>query len=82
MPRNSPWSSARTASPTAPWSTALEDGAAAGPQVLRIPFDPGDLQKAYTVQLRRKTRPSAGIPTNQVLIHEIKNGTPYLLRTP
>ncbi|MBK7723662.1 MAG: hypothetical protein IPI32_16030 [Austwickia sp.] len=62
--------------------TALEDGAAAGPQVLRIPFDPGDLQKAYTVEFRRKTGWSAGIPTNQVLIHEIKNGTPYLLRTP
>lgn len=61
--------------------SALEDAASASPQVIRIPFDPADRQHMYTVEFRRRTGWSAGIPANQVLIHEIKNGTPYLLRT-
>ncbi|MBW4717165.1 hypothetical protein [Saccharothrix obliqua] len=53
----------------------------AGPQLLRIPFDPADPFRYYTVEYRAKTGWSAGIPANTVLIHEVRNGTPYLLRT-
>lgn len=60
---------------------ALETPTAAGPQLVRIPFNPGDLFNYYTVEYRRKTGWSAGIPANTVLLHEVRNGTPYLLRT-
>lgn len=59
----------------------LEVPAAAGPQLLRIPFNPGDLFNYYTVEYRRKIGWSAGIPGDTVLLHEVRNGTPYLLRT-
>ncbi|GGM58224.1 hypothetical protein GCM10011608_48970 [Micromonospora sonchi] len=60
---------------------ALETPAAAGPQLVRIPFNPGDLFNYYTVEYRRKTGWSAAIPADTVLLHEVRNGTPYLLRT-
>jgi hypothetical protein len=59
----------------------LEVQGASGPLMIRIPFDPGDLFHAYTVEFRRRTGWSAGIPADTVLLHEVKNGTPYLLRT-
>ena len=51
----------------------LEVPAASGPQLVRIPFDPGDLFRAYTVEFRRRTGWSAGIPNDTVLIHESLN---------
>lgn len=63
------------------WLAALETPAASGTQLLRIPFNPGDLFNYYTVEFRRKTGWSAGIPADTVLLHEVRNGTPYLLRT-
>ncbi|MEV7330557.1 hypothetical protein [Micromonospora sp. NPDC093244] len=59
----------------------LEVPAASGPQLVRIPFDPADLFHYYTVEFRRKTGWSAGIPADTVLLHEVRNGTPTLLRT-
>ncbi|MET7864714.1 hypothetical protein [Micromonospora taraxaci] len=59
----------------------LEVPAASGPQLIRIPFDPADLFHYYTVEFRRKTGWSAGIPADTVLLHEVRNGTPTLLRT-
>ncbi|OLR94034.1 hypothetical protein [Actinokineospora bangkokensis] len=55
-------------------------GAGSGPLVVRIPFNPNDLHNYYTVEYRRKTGWSAGIPADIVLIHEVRGGTPYLLR--
>lgn len=43
-----------------------------GPLLVRIPFDPSDLQRHYTVEFRRKIRWDAGIPQDTVLIHEIQ----------
>ncbi len=43
-----------------------------GSLLVRIPFDPGDLQRHYTVEFRRKIRWDAGIPQDTVLIHEIQ----------
>jgi len=60
---------------------ALETPAATGPQLVRIPFNPGDLFNYYTVEYRRKTGWSAGIPADTVLLHEVRDGTPYLIRT-
>jgi hypothetical protein len=59
----------------------LEVPGASGPQLIRIPFDPNDLTRYYTVEFRKKTAWSQAIPADIVRIHEIKNGTPYLLRT-
>jgi phage terminase large subunit-like protein len=59
----------------------LSQPGTAGPQLLRIPFDPGDLGHYYTVEFRRKAGLDIGIPQNIVLITEVKNGTSYLLRT-
>ncbi len=58
----------------------LEVPTAPGVQLIRIPFDPNDLFHYYTVEYRRRTGWSAGIPRDTVLIHEVRNGTPYLLR--
>jgi hypothetical protein len=60
--------------------SALETPGTAGVQLLRIPFNAGDLHQYYTVELRRRTGWSAGIPADTALIHEVRNGTPYLLR--
>src|SRR4051812_19838939 len=49
----------------------LEVPAVAGPLLVRIPFDPVDY---YTVEYRRKTGSSAGIPGDTVLLHEIRGG--------
>jgi hypothetical protein len=43
-----------------------------GPLLVRIPFDPGDLQRHYTVEFRRKIRWDAGIPEDIVLIHDVQ----------
>lgn len=59
----------------------LEQPALGGTQLIRVPFDPGDLFHYYTVELRQKTGWSAGIPNDIVLIHEVRGGTPYLMRS-
>ena len=62
--------------------TALEATSvpAGSPRLIRIPFNPGDLHNYYTVEFRRKTGWSAGIPGDIVLIHEVRDGTPFLIR--
>lgn len=59
---------------------SLETQSTAGSLMIRVPFDPGDLNHYYTVEYRRKTGWSRGIPGDTVLFHEVKGGTPYLLR--
>lgn len=54
--------------------------ASTGPLLVRVPFDPADKHHYYTVEYRRKLGWSAGIPADTVLIHEVRNGTPTLLR--
>ena len=51
---------------------AINQPAAAGALFIRIPYDPGDLFRYYTVEYRRQTGWSAGIPADVVLIHEVK----------
>lgn len=51
---------------------ALDHPDAAGYMLVRVPFDPGDLNHYYTVELRRRTTWDAGIPADIVLIHEVK----------
>ncbi|WP_327092194.1 hypothetical protein OIE66_16600 [Nonomuraea sp. NBC_01738] len=48
--------------------------------MLRIPFDAHDLNHYYTVEFRKKTGMSAGIPRDTVLIHEVDKGQPILQR--
>jgi hypothetical protein len=60
---------------------ALEAPSAPGPQLIRIPFNPADPFNYYTVEYRRAVGWSAGIPGDSVLIHEVRGGTPYLLRS-
>jgi hypothetical protein len=54
--------------------------AAAGSLLVRVPYNPGDLFNYYTVEYQRKTGWSNGIPADTVLIHDVKNGRPTLLR--
>ena len=58
----------------------LQDPAAAGPLLVRVPFDPGDVFHYYTVEYQRQQGWSRGIPGDTVLIHEVQNGRPTLLR--
>jgi hypothetical protein len=58
----------------------LQVSAAAGPLLVRVPFDPGDLFHYYTVEFDRKLGSSQAIPNDIVLIHEVRNGQPTLLR--
>lgn len=44
----------------------------AGVLLLRVPFDPGDLFRYYTVEFRRQIGWSSGIPADTVLIHDVK----------
>jgi len=60
--------------------TALEASGSGGTRLIRIPFDPADLHHYYTVELRQKTGWSSAIPATTVLIHEVRNGNPYLQR--
>jgi hypothetical protein len=60
--------------------TALEAATTSGLKLIRIPFNPADLHNYYTVEFRRQTGWSAGIPGDTVLIHEVRNGIPYLIR--
>lgn len=48
---------------------------AAGALLVRVPFDPGDLFRYYTIEFRLRYLWSHGIPDNTVLIHEVKRGT-------
>ncbi len=58
---------------------ALNHPEASGPMLVRVPFDPGDLNHYYTIEFRKKDGGnggwSAGIPANIVLIHEVKKGS-------
>jgi hypothetical protein len=51
---------------------AINQPGAAGALFIRVPYDPGDLFRYYTVEYRRQTGWSAGIPGDAVLIHEVK----------
>lgn len=46
----------------------------AGTKLIRVPFDAGDLFHYYTIELRTRTGSDTGIPTDTVLIHEVKKG--------
>ncbi|MET8054994.1 hypothetical protein ABZU75_46255 [Streptosporangium sp. NPDC005286] len=48
--------------------------------LLRVPFDANDLTRYFTVEFRKKTGVSSGIPNDIALIHELRKGVPYLLR--
>jgi len=59
---------------------ALDHPEAGGYMLVRVPFDPSDLNRYYVVELRRRTTWDAGIPADIVLIHEVKkrdDGTYY-----
>jgi hypothetical protein len=60
---------------------ALESRERSHPRLVKVPFDTEDPNHYYTVEYRRKTSWSEGIPKDVVLIHEIKDGKSYLLRT-
>ncbi len=52
-----------------------------GSIMVRVPFDPANPYRYYTVEYRRKVGWDRGIPADTVLIHEIRdNGIAYLLR--
>ncbi|NUW38305.1 hypothetical protein HTZ77_43955 [Nonomuraea sp. SMC257] len=51
-----------------------------GPLLLRVPFDPNDLNHYYTVEFRKKTGVSEAIPRDIALIHEVDKGKTILLR--
>jgi len=59
---------------------ALSRSGAAEPRLVRVPFDPSDAMRYYTVELRLKAGRDAGIPASTVMIHEVKQGTTYLRR--
>src|SRR4051794_17008504 len=59
---------------------ALQRPSAPGPLLVRVPADPGDLFHYYTVEYQRNLDWSRGIPADTVLIHEVRNGRPTLLR--
>ncbi len=54
---------------------AINHPEAPGALVVRVPFDPGDLFRYYTIEFRRQDRWSAGIPADTVLIHEVKRNS-------
>jgi hypothetical protein len=43
-----------------------------GALLVRVPFDPGDLFRYYTVEFRHKSRWDNGIPADTILIHEVR----------
>jgi len=45
-----------------------------GVKLVRIPFDPGDLFHYYTVEFRMRSAWDAGIPSDTVLVHEVRKG--------
>lgn len=48
----------------------------------RIPFDPADFRRYYTVELRLKEGWDRGIPRDTLLIHEVRsNGLSYLIKS-
>ena len=60
-------------------------GGTGGTRLVRVPFDPGDLFRYYTVEFRQKTGWDNGIPASIVLIHETRKDASnayfsYLLR--
>ena len=59
---------------------ALQQPSATGSLLLRVPFDPADPFHYYTVEFQRRLGWSQGIPADTVLIHEVRNGRPTLLR--
>jgi hypothetical protein len=43
-----------------------------GTRAVRVPFDPSDMYRYYSIELRQPTRWDAGILSPKVLIHEVK----------
>lgn len=60
--------------------SSLQSPTIPGTLLLRVPFDPADLFHYYTVEFSRKLAWEKGIPGDVVLIHEVRNGTPTLIR--
>ena len=60
--------------------TALSNTGGPGYRLVRVPFDPTDLFHYYTVEVRAPTGLDAGTGPLRVLIHEVKDGTSYLIR--
>ncbi|MGW0588814.1 hypothetical protein [Streptosporangium sp. NPDC002607] len=58
----------------------LDQPSKVGTRMVRVPFDAADPFHYYTVEFRKKTGQSAGIPADIVLLHEVKNGVSYLLK--
>jgi len=59
---------------------ALNHPETPGYLLIRIPFDPSDLNRYYTIEFRKKSHWDGGIPNDIVMIHEIKkreDGTYY-----
>ncbi|WP_018348519.1 hypothetical protein [Longispora albida] len=50
------------------------------PVMVRVPISAADPGHYYTIEYRKKTGWDQGIPADQVLIHEIKGTSPYLLK--
>ena len=48
--------------------------------MIRVPFDPSNPSRYYTIEFRRASDWDSGIVSDIVLIHEIKSGVSYLLR--
>ncbi|MEP6799192.1 MAG: reprolysin-like metallopeptidase [Lapillicoccus sp.] len=60
--------------------SSLQSPTIPGTLLLRVPFDPADLFHYYTVEFNRKLAWQKGIPADIVLIHEVQNGIPTLIR--
>lgn len=60
----------------------LDQPGAAGAQLVRVPYDPGNPRAYYTVELAVKRGWSRGIPATTVLIHKLRaDGHPEVVRS-
>jgi hypothetical protein len=50
------------------------------PALVRVPISAADPTHYYTIEYRKKAGWDSGIPADIVMINEIKNNTPYLIR--
>ncbi|MEU8039395.1 hypothetical protein [Streptosporangium sp. NPDC049078] len=58
----------------------LDQPGSTGTLLVRVPFNVADPFNYYTVEFRKKTGQSKGIPGDIVLLHEVREGRSYLLR--
>ena len=59
---------------------ALNHVEAPGPLMVKVFVNPADRSEYYTLEFRRQEGWDAGIGGDTVLIHQVKNGLPYLIR--